>query len=190
MNKVLFGIKNVHIAKLKEDEDGKITYDTPIGVPGATGFSPDPKGDSYVYYADNKIYYRKTSNQGYEGDLVVATIPEEVLIEIFGRTKDKNGAIIENSDDKQSRFALMFEGDGDEKARRFVYWDCTASRPTKEHKTNEETIEVEQETMPIVIAPRSTDNQVGAYLEPSTQNKAVYDKFFETVYEQEKAESI
>jgi len=139
MNKVLFGIKNVHIAELTEEE-GKITYGTPFAVPGATGFSPDPQGETSLFYADNKIYYRTNSNQGYQGDLVIAMTPEEFLTKILGRIKDNNGAIIENSDDKQKRFALMFEGDGDERARRYIYWDCTATRPSREHNTKQETI--------------------------------------------------
>lgn len=183
-NVVLYGIKNVHIAKLTET-DGVITYAKPFAVPGAVGFAPDPKGEQVIFYADGKIYFRKTSNQGYEGDLVVAMTPEQFLIEILGRIKDKNGAVIENADDKEARFALMFEGDGDAKARRFVYWDCTASRPSKEHKTTEENIEVETDSLPITIAPRSTDNAVGAYLELNEDNEAVYNSFFEKVYEKD-----
>lgn len=184
MNKVLYGIKNVHVAKLTE-EDGVISYGTPFPVPGATGFSPDPQGEEALFYADNKIYFRQTSNQGYTGDIIVAIIPEKFLTDIMGRTKDKNGAIIENANDKQSRFALMFEADGDEKARRFVYWDCTASRASREHKTKEQTIEPGTDSMPITIAPRSTDDAVGAYLERTEENKTAYDAFFTNVYEQE-----
>ena len=188
MNKVLYGIKNVHIAKLKE-QDGEITYENPIAMPGATGFSPDPQGEESIFYADNKIYFRQNSNQGYQGDLVLAITPDEFLTTILGRTKDKNGAIIENADDKQARFALMFEGDGDEKARRFVYWDCSASRPSREHNTKEENIEVGTDSLTITIAPRSTDSAIGAYLEKNEENEAVYNTFFTKVYEKD-AEAI
>lgn len=182
MNKVLYGIKNVHIAKLTE-KDGEITYGTPFAMPGATGFSPDPQGDTAIFYADNKIYFRQDSNQGYKGDLVIAMTVEQFLTEILGRFKDANGAIIENSEDKQSRFALMFEADGDEKARRFVYWDCSASRPSREHSTKQETIEPGTESMAITIVPRSTDSAIGAYLERTEENKTAYDNFFKSVYE-------
>ena len=189
MNKVLFNIKNVHLAKLVE-ENGQITYGTPFAVPGATGFSPDPQGGTYIFYADGKIYFRKTSNQGYEGDLVIAMTPEEFLTEILGRTADANGAIVENANDKEARFAIMFEADGDEKSRRFVYWDCTASRPKRNYKTTEENIEVATETVTIRIAPRSTDNAIGAYLEKSASNEAVYNNFFNEVYEEDATASV
>lgn len=189
MNKVLFGIKNVHVAKLTETEEG-ISYGTPFAVPGATGFSPDPQGEESVFYADNKIYYRLNSNQGYQGDLVIAMTPEDFLTEILGRIKDNNGAIIENSEDKQARFALMFEGDGDERARRYVYWDCSASRPSREHSTKQENVEPGTDSMQITIVPRSTDNAIGAYLEKNETNSAVYDNFFKKVYEKNSTASI
>lgn len=189
MNKVLYGIKNVHIARLTE-KDGAVTYGEPFAVPGATGFAPDPQGEESKFYADNVIYFRTSSNQGYQGDLVVAVLPEQFLTEIMGRTKDTNGAIIENANDKQSRFALMFEADGDEKNRRFVYWDCTASRPSREHNTKQESVEPGTDSLPITVAPRSTDNAIGTYLEQTEENKTIYDSFFEKVYEKDATASV
>ena len=188
-NKVLYGIKNVYIAKLKE-EDGAISYETPFAMPGATGFSPEPQGETTPFYADNIVYFIANSNQGYEGDLVLAITPEEFLTQILGQTKDKNGALIENANDKQARFALMFEADGDEKARRFVYWDCTASRPSRENNTKEESIEVGTETLTITIKPRSSDNAVKACIEPNDTNTEDYNKFFEKVYEKDASEAV
>lgn len=188
-NRVLYGIKNVHIAKLVET-DGQISYETPFPVEGAVGFSPEPQGEISVFYADNKIYFRKSTNNGYEGDLVVAITPEEFLTQILGRLKDTNGAIFESANDKEARFALMFEADGDEKGRRFVYYDCTSGRPTRENNTTEDTIEVGTDTLPITIAPRSTDEVIGAYLEPTEENKAQYDAFFTSVYEKNAAASV
>lgn len=189
MNKVLYGIKNVHIAPLIE-QDGVITYDTPFALPGARGFTPDPQGEVNKWYADNKIYFRKSSNQGYQGDLVVAMLNEDFETKILGKTKDTNGAIIENAEDKEARFALIFEADGDDKNRRYVYWDCTASRPSREHNTQEENVEPGTDNIPITIAPRITDSAIGAYLEPTTENEAVYNSFFTKVYEKNATASV
>lgn len=184
-NKVLYGIENVHAAVLTENTDGSITYGKPFKVPGATGFSPDPQGDEVKFHADNIVFFKANSNQGYQGDLVLAITPEEFLTQILGQTKDTNGAVIESANDKQARFALLFEGKGDAKARRFVYWDCTASRPSRENQTQEESINVGTESLQLTITPRTSDKLVKAYIEPSTANKAVYDTFFEKVYEKD-----
>ena len=183
-NKVKFWIRNVHIAKITETE-GKITYGTPFAMPGAVGLNADPEGDTTPFYADNIKYYIATSNQGYSGDLEIAITPEQFLIEILGQMKDKNGALFENADDVTARFALMGEIEGDAKKRRFVYFDCTATRPKTENKTKEESTDPQTDTISITMSPRSTDKAIKAVIEPSEQNKAVYDTFFKKVYEKD-----
>ena len=182
MGNVLYGIKNVHIAKITETE-GVITYGTPFALEGAVNFSPEPQGENTIFYADNKIYFRKDQNNGYEGELEIAKVNDTFMTEILGRVKDSNGLVVESNTDTQSRFALMFEGEGDPTNRRYVYYDCTATRPTREFSTTEDTIEVGTETLTITIAPRSTDGSVGGYIEPNSKNTAVYNAFFESVLE-------
>ena len=182
MGKVLYGIRNVYVAKLTENE-GVITYGTPFAVEGATGFSPEPQGENNIFYADDKIYFRKDQNNGYEGDLTLAITPEAFLTQILGRTKDSNGVVVENAEDKVERFALMFEAEGDPKNRRFVYWDVTAARPSREFATTEDSIEVGTESLALTIAPRSTDNAIGGYVELTDENTEVYNSWFTSVYE-------
>ncbi len=180
-NKVKFGLSNVHIAKITEAE-GEITYGTPFAMPGAVGLNADPEGDTTTFYADNIKYYIATSNQGYAGDLELAITPEQFLTEILGQTKDKNGALFENADDTVARFALMGEIEGDVKKRRFVYFDCTATRPSSENKTKEESTDPQTDSISITMSPRSTDRAIKAVIEPDESNKAVYDTFFKKVY--------
>ena len=183
-NKVKFGLSNVHIAKITETE-GKITYGAPFAMPGAVGLNADPEGDTTPFYADNIKYYIATSNQGYSGDLEIAITPEQFLTEILGQMKDTNGALFENADDVTARFALMGEIEGDAKKRRFVYFDCTATRPKAENKTKEESTDPQTDTISITMSPRSTDKAIKAVIEPSEQNQAVYDTFFKKVYEKD-----
>lgn len=181
MNKVLYGIEQCHVAKITE-ENGQITYGTPFAVPGAKGLNFDPEGEETPFYADNVKYFIASSNQGYSGDLELAMTPEQFLTEILGRTKDANSAVFEHADDKTARFALMFQGQGDKTGRRWIFFDCTATRPSRENATKEESVEVGTETMSITMSPRSTDKAVMAYIEPTEENKAIYDSFFTKVY--------
>lgn len=188
-NKVLYGIEQCYVAKITET-DGEITYGTPFSMPGAVGLNFDPEGEETTFYADNVKYFIASSNQGYSGDLEIAMTPEQFLTEILGRQKDTNGAVIESADDKTVRFALMFQGQGDAKNRRWIFFDCTATRPSKENNTKEESIEVGTETMTITMSPRSTDKAVMAYIEPNETNQDVYDTFFNKVYEKNAQESV
>ena len=188
-NKVKFGLSNVHVAKLTE-EDGQITYGTPFAVPGAVSLSVEPEGDTTPFYADNIKYYVAVANNGYTGDLEVVKIPEEFLIEILGQERDSNGAIVESSTNINSRFALMGEIDGDVRKRRFVYYDCTAARPGSEMNTTEESVEPQTDTLSITMAARNTDNVVKAVIELDESNQTIYDTFFTKVYEKNATNSI
>ena len=183
-NKVKFGLSNVHIAKITEN-DGVISYGTPFAMPGAVSLTADAEGETTPFYADNIKFYIATSNQGYTGDLEVAMLAREFLTEILGQVEDANGALFESADDINARFALMGEIDGDAKKRRFVYYDCTATRPSAEMNTTEESKEPQTDTISITMSPRSTDRAVKAVIEPNEENQAVYDTFFTKVYEKD-----
>jgi phi13 family phage major tail protein len=182
-NKVKFGINNVHVAILTEGENGAITYGTPIAVPGAVNLTADPVGETTPFYADNVKYYNSISNQGYEGELEVAMIQDTIFRDILGQTIDENGGVLEKSDDKPKRFALMFEVDGDAQNRRTVYYDCTASRPSQNAQTIEESKEPQTDTLAITMSPRNTDKKVKYTLERTEENAAVFNAFFQSVYE-------
>ena len=98
-SKVFYGMKEVHVAVLTEASDGTITYGTPFAVKGAVSFSPEPQGDSSIFYADNIAYHIAQANNGYEGDLVLAITPNDFLKQILGQTEDENGAIVESAND-------------------------------------------------------------------------------------------
>lgn len=188
-NKVKFGLSNVHIAKITE-QDGEITYGTPFPMPGAVSLTADPEGDTTPFYADNIKYYIAVANNGYTGDLEIAMTPEEFLTQILGQEKDTNGALFESSNDVNARFALMGEIEGDAKKRRFIYYDCTATRPSAEMNTIEESKEPQTDTISITMAARSSDNVIKAVIEPNETNQDVYDTFFKKVYEKNAAASV
>lgn len=188
-NKVKFGLSNVHIAKITET-DGEITYGTPFAMPGARSLTADPEGETTPFYADNIKYYIATSNQGYTGDLEIAMLVKEFFTQILGQEEDTNGALFESADDVTARFALMGEIDGDVKKRRFVYFDCTATRPSAEMNTVEESKEPQTDTVSITMSPRSTDRAIKAVIEPNETNQAVYDTFFKKVYEKNATGSV
>lgn len=189
-NKVTFGLSNVHIAKLIES-NGAITYDTPFALPGAVNLTLDKEGAMSIFRADNIDYYKKNTNNGYSGSLEVADVIKKFLKDIFGQTEDSNGAIIENADDTVSEFALMGEIEGDKSKRRFVFYDVLAERPSINASTTEEgEVEVKTATMDVKISPRKTDKEVKAVLEPTTENQAVYNAFYNSVYEKNQSASV
>ena len=184
MSKVNFGIQNVYVAKITEN-NGTITYGTPFAVKGAVGLNVDPEGgEATPFHADNIVYYMAPAvNNGYSGDLELAITPEAFLTQILGQEKDSDGVVYETADDVNARFALMFQAQGDTNNRRFCFYDCTATRPSRENNTKEDTVTPGTETLTITMNPRTTDRMVKCYIDYTTENESIYNSWFTAVHE-------
>jgi len=181
-NKVTFGLKNVHYATFIET-DGTITYDTPVPIPGAVELSLEPRGEMVEFYADDVLYYSAANNQGYEGTLSIATIPEQFAVDCLGEEQDETDMVLtEKVTAKGKPFALMFEFDGDEKAVRHVLYNCSANRPTITSSTKTDTVEPTPNELTFIASPRSTDGAVKTKTTETTPS-AIYDAWYDAVYE-------
>lgn len=183
-NKVKYNLKNVHAAKLTATVVEGVTsysYATPQAIPGAVSISLDAEGDSSPFYADGIVYFRSYANNGYSGDLEIALIPEWFRMEILKEALDANGVLVERSDNSESvKFALLFEFDGDVRAIRHVLYNCTASRPSIESETKEETIEPGTETLSLTADPRE-DGLVKSRTGDTT-DATTYANWYQAVY--------
>ena len=179
-NKVRFNLRNVHYAKATFGSDGSVSYGAPVAIPGAVSLSLDANGEPENFYADGIAYYRMNNNMGYDGDLEIALIPQSFRTDILKEEADSNGVLVENADVEAEHFALLFEFNGDQKHIRHVLYDCTASRPKIEGKTNTETKEVQTETLSISASPLPT-GIVKAKTGDSTDT-TVYNGWYSAVY--------
>lgn len=181
-NKVNFGLKNVHYAPI-EEKDGKITYEEPIKVPGAVSLELTPRGELAEFYADNMLYYSASSNDGYDGTLSIANIPEQFAIDALGEVKDEDdGVLTENANAKQKDFALMFEFDGDKKSTRHVLYKCSANRPNVGGETTTNTKEPQPNELTFISSARPSDYAVKTKTTTDT-SEDVYKKWYDKVYE-------
>ena len=179
-NKVKFNICNVHYALITVDEDGEVTFGTPVAMPGAVSLSLEPNGEPSNFYADGYAYYTISNNMGYEGDLELAMVPESFRTDVLKESLDDNSMLVESANVETANFALLFEFDGDVKKIRHVLYNCSAARPNIESATNEEEIEVQTETLAITAAPLA-NGYVKARTGDSTTD-TVYTGWYTSVY--------
>ena len=177
-NKIKFGLKNVHYATIT-DLDGVITYGTPVWLPGAVSLVLNPKGEKSEFYADDMAYFVQTANQGYEGTLEIALIPDEFRIAVLKDEVDKNGVLFENAEAVAVPMALLYEFSGDTKATRHVNYNVTVARPSVEGGTKTATIEPKTETLNITAGPASDTRYVKAR---SLAGQVGYETFYDDVY--------
>ena len=187
-NKVKFGLKNVHYALVYETVGSSgttTTYGSMTPWGGAVNLSLDPAGsDDSNFNADDGVYYViQGVNSGYTGSFESALIPEDVQIDVLGRTKDTNGVIVESSNDTRSYIALAFEIDGDVKANRYLLYKAMLARPnTKANtKTSDGGNEPQTDTVNITAVPRPDDGHIKAWTCSATSS-GVFDGWFSSVY--------
>ena len=183
-NKVTFGLEKVHVAFKDELVSGTPTWETPISIPGAVRWTPEAQGETSTFYADNSPYFIVASNNGYTGELEMALIPDAVLARILGWEIDDNGMLVEVTNGKPEAFALLGQVQGDEKNRRFVYYECKAQRPAKENTTQGESIEPSTDILALTVSPIEIGGKtvVKGDLELNATNATAYDGFFTAVY--------
>lgn len=178
-NKVKFGFKNCYYATITENE-GVITYGTPVALKGAVSMSLSPSGDTTEFYADDSLYFSDVNNNGYEGTLELALVPDDFKIACLGVAKDDNDVLVEDSTTVNKPFALLCEFTGDTKDRKFVFYNCMASRPDLAGTTKGESIEVQTETLNLTIRP-TADGVVKAETSETTPT-ATLEGWYEAVY--------
>ena len=179
-NKVKFNLKNAHYAMLSIAADGTVSYGTPVALPGAVSISLDANGEPENFYADGVAYYVINNNMGYDGDLELAIIPESFRVDALNETLDDNNVLVENANTELNSFALLFEFDGDVRHIRHVLYNCSASRPGIEGQTNEESRQVQTETLTIKATPLASG--VVKAKTGDTTDSSTYNNWYNAVY--------
>jgi len=186
-NKVTFGLEKVHIAFENANALSQPAWVTPIHIPGAVRFTPTTVGEQTPFYADNTAYYVVNTNNGYTAELELANVPDAVLAEMLGWYIDSNGMLVEVSDAEPKPFALMGQVHGDKKNRKFIYYKCIASRPSKERTTKNESITPATDVLNLTISPieivvnGEAKMVVKGDVELNASNSTAYNNFFNAV---------
>lgn len=181
-NTVEFGLRSCHYAPF-DVENGVITFSTPVPWPGAVELKLDTKGEIIEFPADDMVYYSCLDNQGYDGSLTYALMPQSFATDILGEEIDPvSGVQIETAAAKPKPFAFLFEFDGDVKATRHVLFNCIANRPKIGSKTKGDKTEPNTNELAFISRPRpAADKRVKAKTNGGT-SQTVYDSWYTTVF--------
>ncbi len=172
----------------KKSTQGEQRFETPVAIPGAVSITLEQQGELTPFWADGVKYYVSASNGGYEGELEVALIPDKFREDILGEEADANGVLMENVNTETAEFALGFQMDGDTNPTLFWFYSCTATRPSIEATTTEDTKEPNTDTLPI-----SCGADENGYVRAKTTDTSyanVQEAWFTKVYEKTDAETL
>lgn len=160
-NKVRFGISNLYIAPIKSVNSGETPqWEVPIKCPGAVSLTQDAETEETVFWADNTRYWSTYTDNGYTGELNIAQIPEEVLVNVYGWKIDELGGLVEIANSIKKEFAILGQFEGDKRSGRWVIYYNTGGKPSTEDNTTEEAQEPQTQTLPYTATPLDLGNGV------------------------------
>lgn len=183
-NKVKYGLKNAHYA-VQTEANGVYSFGTPVVIPGAVNLTLNPVGDPIEFYADDGLFYGEEVNNGYDGTLEMALVPESFEKDVLGQELDDKGILIEKSSQKASPFALLFEFAADQNAIRHVLYNCSAARPKKEGTTKGEKKEIKTESLEFKNRPIPGTEEVKAK-SSATADPTTYANWYAAVHRENK----
>lgn len=143
-------IARVGYAKLIEDAEGNITYSSPVTwfkskEAGGREFSAEPNGEVAKIEADGQYIYNAEDNQGYDINLTLIDIIDNIDKDWLGNTVTDEGVFEYNNNNEKPRFALLVANEtlaGKTKYSVDIYYNCMVSgRPTRNSKTSAGTID-------------------------------------------------
>lgn len=188
-NKYRYDVKNCYYCPGKRNADGSITFDeTRIRQePGLQSIDMQAEGDISKIRADGIDYIIIASNNGYTGTLNFVKISDQFRQDCLAETVDiTTGIQYEDADATPDPFALMGEFKGDTEGIRFIYYNCTASRPnqTGENKDNmrepdTESLSLQASPLPCVID--GTEKNIVRGGVTKSANAATYNQWFSKV---------
>lgn len=158
-NKVKFGLKNVHYALLTVSEEGAVSFGAPVPIPGAVSMSLTPQGETETFYADDIAYYVSTANNGYQGDLEIALLPDSFRTDVLREVEDETDhVLVEKSTAEPQPFALLYQFTGDQQASLRVLYNCAAARPSEASSTIKNTKTPTTDTLSLTASPLANGN--------------------------------
>lgn len=184
-NKVHYALTNVYIATLGMDlETGTVTFGNPKRLLGAVSMDLSAQGDVIKLRADGMNYYVVNSNNGYQGNLNIARIPDWFRSDILGDTiSATDKVLVETTTQEPKAFAMLFEFLGDVKGTRHVLYNCAASRPNIKGENKDNLKDPDTDTLSLTASPLQ-DGKVKASTTAETPEN-VYKNWFQKVWEKD-----
>ena len=176
-NKVLFGVSNLHVGLYNVDDQGVVTLGTPIHVPGTVNISLEAESEENTFYADNVKYWTGYSDNGYTGEIENALFDDTFKTTFMNYVALDGGGIAQIKGVQNKKVYIMFQAEGDEKARRGIFYNVALGQITREYATTEDSIEPATATLPFTV---NGDNGTGIVRAAYEQGAGAYDTMFET----------
>ena len=175
-NKVVFGVSNLYFGTY-EVVNGTVTLGTPYHLPGTVNISLDAEAESNTFYADNVAYWTGYSDNGYTGTIENALFTDEFKTTFMNYIALDDGGVAQIKGKQNKTVYIMFQGEGDQEARRHILYNVALGQITREYATTEDTIEPQTASLDFTV---SGDNGTGIVRAAYKPADSAYNTMFTT----------
>ena len=180
-NKVHYDLVDVHVAPLTIAA-GVATFGKPQALEGSISMDLSTQGNHKKLRADGNMYWQGYGNDGYEGNMNLALVPDWFRKEYLGEVLDEGAKVqIENAEAQHKPFALIYGFKGDACRRRHVLYNCMSSRANIKGENKESGMDPDTEALTITAIPLP-NGDVKASTTADTP-KAVFDSWLTEVWQ-------
>lgn len=184
-----YDVKNCYYVPGVRNSDGSVTFDNSSVTrePGLMSMDMQAQGDVEKLRADGIDYIVFVSNNGYTGTLNFVKVSEQFKLDNLGETADlTTGIQYEDADSVPTPFALLGEFKGDAEGIRFIFYNCTASRPNiagdnKDNQKQPDTESLSVTASPLPVTIDGVEKSIVRGGITKSQNAATYNSWFNGV---------
>lgn len=151
-----YDVKNCYYIPGVRNEDGTVTFDASRvrQEKGLMSMEMQANGETSTIRADGIDYIVFSSNNGYTGTLKFVQISDQFRQDNLAEKVDiSTGIQYEDADSTPTPFALMGEFKGDAEGVRWIYYNCTASRPNANGDNKDKQKEPDTESLSVTVSP-------------------------------------
>ena len=151
-----YDVKNCYYVPGTRNDDGTVTFDLSKirQEKGLLSMEMQAQGEVNKIRADGIDYIVSNSNNGYTGTLNFVMISDEFRVDNLAEKVDiTSGIQYEDADSIPTPFALMGEFKGDAEGIRWIYYNCTASRPNQAGDNKDNQKDPDTESLSVTVTP-------------------------------------
>ena len=178
----IIGVRDLHIAKITQDNSEGTTYASPVKVPSLISIEIADNTENVTFYSDDVVEQVIPAFSGKEVTIELGYLSHEIESKISGNTYE-NGVFTQSSDAVASEYAIMFRAPLSKGGFQYVtLYKGVLSRNEATYQGKEESIESSNVTLTGVFMPLLSNGKVSARANSTDEGAEEFtSKWFEAV---------
>ncbi|WP_270577995.1 major tail protein [Caldibacillus thermoamylovorans] len=184
---VVVGLKDLHYAKLTNDDTTGVVYETPKKIAGAITATISPTTNSATLYADDGAAETASSLGEISVTLNTKDLPKAIQADLLGHKVNSDGVLVRSADDVAPYVAIGFRSMKSNGQYRYIWLYKGKFQPHEQsYQTKGDTPTFQTPTINGVFVKREIDNRWQAEVDADDENvnATVITNWFTSVYEE------